>query len=336
MAVNVTGLPVRPVAVAVTVFVPATVPSVHEVSVAIPLAFVTTGVAVTGTMLPPPAVTAKVTATPATGLLSASRTSTDGATATGSPTVSDWVVSEFDVICDAAPAVPVAVNVTGLPVRPVAVAVTVFAPATVPSVHEVSVAIPLAFVTTGVAVTGTMLPPPAVTVKVTATPATGLLSASRTSTEGGAATAVFTGAVCVVTEFAPICVAAPARPVAVKVTGLPVRPVAVAVTVFAPADGAQRPRGERRDPAGVRHDRRAVTGTMLPPPAVTVNVTATPATGLLFASRTSTDGGAATGSPTVSLCEVSELAAICDAAPALTLNGLLVAPLRPVDAAVSE
>jgi len=35
----------------------------------------------------------------------------------------------------AGPAMPVAVKVTGLPVRPLAVAVTVFVPAVVPSVH---------------------------------------------------------------------------------------------------------------------------------------------------------------------------------------------------------
>src|SRR2546430_13391026 len=52
----------------------------------------------------------------------------------------------------AAPAVPVAVNVTGLPVMPLpaAVAVSVFGPAVVPSVHEDTAAIPPGPVVTGV------------------------------------------------------------------------------------------------------------------------------------------------------------------------------------------
>ncbi|HOX20742.1 MAG TPA: hypothetical protein PLI70_07445, partial [Gemmatimonadales bacterium] len=120
---------------AVTVFVPAVPPSVHDVSVAMPLAFVSTGV--TGRMDPPPPVTAKVTATPATGLLPASRTSTDGGAATGKPAVSLCVVTEFAAIWVAAPATPVAVKVTGLPASPVAVAVTVFVPTNPPSVQEV-------------------------------------------------------------------------------------------------------------------------------------------------------------------------------------------------------
>jgi hypothetical protein len=66
-ALNVIGLPARPVAVAVRVFVPGVVPSVQEVAAAIPLAVVVTGVV--GLTRPPPEVTANVTATPATGLL---------------------------------------------------------------------------------------------------------------------------------------------------------------------------------------------------------------------------------------------------------------------------
>jgi hypothetical protein len=42
--------------------------------------------------------------------------------------------------------VPVAVNVTGLPARAPEAAVSVFAPANVPSVHEPIVAMPLPFV----------------------------------------------------------------------------------------------------------------------------------------------------------------------------------------------
>src|SRR5205807_4144870 len=44
----------------------------------------------------------------------------------------------------------------------------------------------------------------------------------------------------------------------------------------------------------------------VPPVTVNVNVTLTPATGLVLASRTMTDGGALTAVPTVALCVRSE------------------------------
>ncbi len=47
---------------------------------------------------PPPEATAKVTATPDTGLLFASVTSTLGAMATAVPTVADWLLPAFRVI----------------------------------------------------------------------------------------------------------------------------------------------------------------------------------------------------------------------------------------------
>jgi hypothetical protein len=99
---------------------------------------------------------------------------------------------------------PVAVNRTGLPVMPdpVAVALRVFAPGVAPKVQLPTVAIPLASVTTGTA--GRTVPAPPVTAKVTVTPATGVPLRSRTSTEGGASTAAFTGALCVITECAAI------------------------------------------------------------------------------------------------------------------------------------
>jgi hypothetical protein len=93
----------------------------------------------------------------------------------------------------AAPVVPVAVKVTGLPVSPLDVAVRVFVPAIVPSVQDVTAAIPLALVVTGVV--GLTVPPPDATANVTATPPTGLLNWSRTITDGGVATAVPTVAV---------------------------------------------------------------------------------------------------------------------------------------------
>src|SRR4029077_20398354 len=68
VAVKVTGLPLipDPTAVAVSVLVPAVVPSVHAVTAAIPLVVVVT--AVVGFTVPPPVATANVNATPAPGL----------------------------------------------------------------------------------------------------------------------------------------------------------------------------------------------------------------------------------------------------------------------------
>ena len=80
----------------------------------------------------------------------------------------------MSTICVAGPAVPDALNVTGLPVRPVALAVRVFGPAVWPSVQEVTAAMPLALVVTGVV--GLTVLPPGPAANVTGTPATGLLN----------------------------------------------------------------------------------------------------------------------------------------------------------------
>src|SRR5204863_9841133 len=115
-------------AVAVSVLLPAVVPSVHDVIVAIPLASVMTAVA--GLTVPLPDATAKRTGTPAVGLSNWSRTSSAGGVATAVPTVADCVLPAWIVSCVAAPAVPVAVNVTGVAVP--AVAASGVAPADVP------------------------------------------------------------------------------------------------------------------------------------------------------------------------------------------------------------
>src|SRR5438046_8128752 len=112
----------------------------------------------------------------------------------------------------------VAVNVTGVAVP--AVAVSVLAPADVPSVQDVIVAIPLASVMTAVA--GLTVPLPDATAKRTGTPAVGLLNWSWTTTAGGVVTAVPTVPACVSPAWIVSCVAAPAGAVAVNVTGLPV------------------------------------------------------------------------------------------------------------------
>src|SRR5205823_3801405 len=81
------------------------------------------------------------------------------------------------------PAVAVAVNVTGLPLSPAAVARSVSTLAAVPRVQEFAAAIPFAPVATGVA--GSTVPLSPLVANVTATPGTGLANWSRTITEGG-------------------------------------------------------------------------------------------------------------------------------------------------------
>src|SRR5438067_8386914 len=146
VAVNVTGLPVMPLpaAVAVSVFGPAVVPSVHEDTAAIPPGPVVTGVV--GFTVPLPAAGANVTATLATGLLNWSWTITAGGVVTAVPTAADWLFPALTATDAAAPAVPVAVNVTGLPFSPVDVAGRVLVPAGLPSVQLPTVAMPLALV----------------------------------------------------------------------------------------------------------------------------------------------------------------------------------------------
>src|SRR5947208_1051480 len=173
-AVTVSGLPVSVPDVTVRVFGPAVGPKVHEVTSAIPLAFVVTGVV--GVTEPPPDATANVTVTPATGLPFASCAITDGFTSTAVPAVDVWPSPALMAIWLATPAVPVAVKVAGLPVSPVAVAVRVLLPAVGPNVHEVTAAIPLLSVITGVV--GTTVPSPDATANVTLTPATGFPCAS--------------------------------------------------------------------------------------------------------------------------------------------------------------
>src|SRR5205807_2646100 len=157
------------------------VPSVQLVD-AMPLELV---LEVSGLTEPPPSTTDQLTVTPATGLLSASATRTDKGTGSVWPTVSVWPCPPLIAIrvapptCPtwlspenfarvaAGPAVPVAVNVTGLPVRPAALAVRVLAPAVVPRVQVPTVAMPLEFVVCSAPVT---LPPPDAGANVTLTP----------------------------------------------------------------------------------------------------------------------------------------------------------------------
>src|SRR5207247_1407413 len=296
--------------VAERVFGPAVGPSVHDVTAAIPLAFVVTGVA--GVTEPPPDATANVTPTPATGFPFASRTTTEGFTGTVVPAVAVWPSPPLLAIWVAAPTAPVAVNVTGLPVSPLAVAVSEFGPAVGPRVHEVTAAIPLPLVVTGVV--GFTVPPPEATANVMLTPATALPFTSRTITDGSTATGVPAVAVWLLPALIAICVAAPAVPVAVNVTGLPVSPLAVAVRVFGPAVGARVHEVTVAMPlASVV---TGVVGLTVPPPEATPNVTATPPTGLPCVSRTITEGSTATAVPVVAAWPLPALMAIELAAPA--------------------
>jgi hypothetical protein len=162
----------------------------------------------------------------------ASRISTTGCVVSATP-LTDPPGCVPMVSCDAAPAVPVAVKVTGLPLSPATDAATVFAPAVVPSVQPVRVARPAASVTTVAGLAGVIEPPPLVTVNVTLTPLTGALPASVTFTLGAAVTAVPAVADCVNAEFAAMVVGPP--PVTVKLDEVAdVRPAEVKVSVNVP------------------------------------------------------------------------------------------------------
>src|SRR5207248_3215799 len=206
----------------------------------------------------------------------ASFTITDGGELTAVPAVVDWLVGLFAAIVAAVPAVPVAVNVTGLPESEPDVAVNVFEPAVALNVQLPSAAERLAV---GVWLPPVIAPLPGATAKVTATPVTGFPFASFTITDGGEFTAVPAVAVWLVGLFAAIVAAAPAVPVAVKVTGLPVSDPDVAVNVFEPAVAlnVQLPTVAMPLPLVVW-----LPPVTVPLPSAGVNVTATPVTGFPF------------------------------------------------------
>src|SRR6266566_2346464 len=161
-----------PFTVAVTVFGPAAVEL--NVPVICPLGFVVP----TGWVSVFPAVgeAASVTVAPLTGLSKPSRTVTVMVVALEPvlAVMDPGVAATSDRPALGAAALPVAVKMTGLPLSPGDVAFRVFAPVFVPSVHEVTLAIPLALVVT--AAVGLTVPPPEATAKVTETFATGLLN----------------------------------------------------------------------------------------------------------------------------------------------------------------
>ena len=240
---------------------------------------------------PPPLSTVQLIVTPWTGLLRASITFTASGPATVWPTVSCRTLESAKTIWVAPPTCAVIEKVTV--VSPDALAVVVCVPGIGPSVRVVLV-LPSAPVTEEVGFTE---PPPVAGDHPIVTLGTGLPFASVTSTTWGVESVVPTCPVRLSPENLARLVAAPTLAVSTNVTGLPAKPVDVAVIVsgFAVVDRVQLP-------------------TVAMPPVLvlgfgpvsepfdvpgTTNVTGTPATAFPLTSRTITDGGVATAVPAV-------------------------------------
>jgi len=87
--------------------------------------------------VPPPLATANVTDVPGTALPYASLIDTTSGLASAVPTFAVWLLPDTIAIVAGAPGLPVAVNVIGEPVRPVALTLTLFGPATGPRMSTV-------------------------------------------------------------------------------------------------------------------------------------------------------------------------------------------------------
>jgi hypothetical protein len=153
-------------------------------------------------------------------------------------------------------------------------------------------------------------------VNVTFTPATGLLPASRTVTASALAKAVLTTADCgVVPAFAVIDVACGGVLVSEKFTA--VSPVADAVTVYGPPIVAFAVNGADAMPEAFVATMIVAVPLLNTPDAPlpgAVNVTFTPATGLLPASRTVTASALANAVLTTADCGVVPALAVIDVA----------------------
>jgi hypothetical protein len=140
---------------------------------------------------------------------------------------------------------------------------------------------------------------------------------SRIVTTGGVVNAVPlappTG--CIVTTN---CVASPAVPVAVNITGEPASPATVAVSVFAPAVVPKVQAGLVAMPS--LSVLTALDDAIDPAPPVTAKVTPTPLTALPCASVTLTEGTVATAVPTVVLCRSPPFIPIRVATPEATVT----------------
>ena len=118
---------------------------------------------------------------------------------------------------------------------------------------------------------------------------------------------------------------------ALKVSGEPVSPVAVALTVCVPTVGPSVQLVEAMPDAFVTAD---VTLT-LPPPVFIANFTVTPATALPLMSRTITLSGVPSVVFTRAVWLFPPLIAMLDAGAAVMLNGFVVAAASPGEVAVS-
>ncbi len=260
---------------------------------------------------------------------------TEGGTGTASPSGALCTIGETGVIVAGPGAVAVALKVTGLPVMPApaTVAVRVLLPGTRPRVQESAVARPLASVVCEAPVTR---PPPAVTAKTTTAPTDGCWLASRTRTEGAAATACPTSAVWVVAVTASI-EAGPGRvAVAVKVTGLPVIPLPAMEAVTTLEPGVE-PSVHEVALASPFASVVWFAPARVPLPCVTAKVTSIPGTGSLFWSRTIMAGGTATAVFTMEDWLVGEAAAtVAGVGPGDTLSSGEPQPARIVPVMISQ
>src|SRR5207245_2790641 len=230
------------------------------------------------------------------------------------------LVALFAAIVAAAPAVPVAVKVTGLPASAPELAVSVLLPAVVLSVQLPTVATPLVLV---VWLPPVIVPFPGAAANVTATPVTGFPFASLTITDGGALTAVPTVAASFVGLIAAIVAAAPAVPCAVNVTGLPAKDAEVAVNVF---DPAVAPRVQLPTVAIPFASEICAAPVTLPLAGPAANVTDTPEIGLPNVSVTTTDGGTGTAVPAVAVCPFPAFGPMMAAAAAFTVPVAVCVP----------
>jgi hypothetical protein len=333
---------VSPVAAAVTVYGPPAVAFAVKDADATPDPFVATvivAVLLLNTPDAPDAGAVNVTFTPLTGLLPASLTVTTKGAANAVLIVALCGVPLVAVMLAGAAAVLVRDKFTV--VNPVAAAVTVYGPPAVAFAVNGTDATPDAFVATtivAVLLLNTPEAPDAGAANVTFTPETGLLPASFTVTASALANAVLMAADCgVVAAFAVIDAGAPVVLVREKFTV--VSPVAAAVTVYGPPAVAFAVNGAAATPdAFVATVIVAVLLLNTPeaPEPGAVNVTFTPATGLLPASFIVTARALAKAVLIVADCGVvPAFAVIVVAVPALFVSEKFAAVTTPETAAAT-
>ena len=297
-----------------------TVPVIDSpANVARPPAFVLT-VATPPSAPPPDAIAALTETTPATELPEASCTCTVGCCANAAPLAAVAEGCWTMISCDAAPAVTVTDDEVAGVSAPL-VNCSVRAP-TVPVIDSpAKVARPFASLFT-VAVPPSAPPPVAIAAVTDLIPGTALPSTSRTWTVGCCPKATPFAAVVDGCWTITTCVAAPGVPVAVKVIGFGIIPAgaAVAVSELAPATVPSVHEVAVATPEALVST--AATGSTAPPPVAIANVTDTPATGLLLASRTSTAGATLTAVPAVADWASPALAAIWVGAPAVMFTAV--------------